>query len=131
MTKELKNLSELSKEIAAKINKLDDLAGEIKSQFDNFMENISFKNENVEKFYEGIVKTLNKQDSDADMFWFVKNLTNPECPYWDLEVGKKATFNPGDEWRYHYRNDGYVYYVELEIEVDDNNVVTNISFNHY
>lgn len=29
MTKELKNLSELSKEIAAKINKLDDLAGEI------------------------------------------------------------------------------------------------------
>lgn len=65
------------------------------------------------------------------MFWFVKNLTNPECPYWDLEVGKKATFNPGDEWRYHYRNDGYVYYVELEIEVDDNNVVTNIFFNHY
>lgn len=131
MTKELKNLSELSKEIAAKINKLDDLAGEIKSQFDNFMENISFKNKNVEKFYQGIVKTLDKQDTDADMFWFVKELTNPECPYWDLEVGKKATFAFGDEWRYHYRTDGYVFYVELEIEVDDNNVVTNISFNHY
>lgn len=131
MTKELKNLSELSKEIAAKINKLDDLSGEIKSQFDNFMENISFKNENVEKFYQGIVKTLDKQDSDADMFWFVKQLTNPDCPYWDLEVSQKATFYPGDEWRYHYRNDGYVYYVELEIEVDDNNIVTNISFNHY
>ena len=114
-----------------KINKLDDLAGEIKSQFDNFMENISFKNENVEKFYQGIVKTLDKQDSDADMFWFVKQLTNPECPYWELEVGRKATFNPGNEWRYHYRTDGYVFYVELEIEVDDNNVVTNISFNHY
>lgn len=124
-------LTMLHKEIASKINKLDDLAGEIKSQFDDFMENISFKNENVEKFYQGIVKTLDKQDSDADMFWFVKNLTNPECPYWDLEVGKKAPFNPQDEWRYHYRNDGYVYYVELEIEVDDNNIVTNISFNHY
>lgn len=127
-------LTMLHKEIAAKINKLDDLAGEIKSQFDNFMENISFKNENVEKFYQGIVKTLDKQDSDADMFWFVKQLTNPECPYWELEVGRKATFNPGNEWRYHYRTestDGYVFYVELEIEVDDNNVVTNISFNHY
>ena len=124
-------LTMLHKEIAAKINKLDDLAGEIKSQFDNFMENISFKNENVEKFYQGIVKTLDKQDSDSDMFWFVKQLTNPECPYWELEVGRKATFNPGNEWRYHYRTDGYVFYVELEIEVDDNNVVTNISFNHY
>lgn len=124
-------LTMLHKEIAAKINKLDDLAGEIKSQFDNFMENISFKNENVEKFYQGIVKTLDKQDSDADMFWFVKQLTNLECPYWELEVGRKATFNPGNEWRYHYRTDGYVFYVELEIEVDDNNVVTNISFNHY
>lgn len=124
-------LTMLHKEIAAKINKLDDLAGEIKSQFDNFMENISFKNENVEKFYQGIVKTLDKQDSDADIFWFVKQLTNPECPYWELEVGRKATFNPGNEWRYHYRTDGYVFYVELEIEVDDNNVVTNISFNHY
>ena len=124
-------LTMLHKEIAAKINKLDDLAGEIKSQFDNFMENISFKNENVEKFYQGIVKTLDKQGSDADMFWFVKQLTNPECPYWELEVGRKATFNPGNEWRYHYRTDGYVFYVELEIEVDDNNVVTNISFNHY
>ena len=124
-------LTMLHKEIAAKINKLDDLAGEIKSQFDNFMENISFKNENVEKFYQGIVKTLDKQDSDVDMFCFVKQLTNPECPYWELEVGRKATFNPGNEWRYHYRTDGYVFYVELEIEVDDNNVVTNISFNHY
>lgn len=126
-----KKIEKLSKEIAANINKLNDLAGEIQSQFDDFLENISFKNENVEKFYQGIVKTLDKQDSDADMFWFVKQLTNPECPYWDLEVDKKATFNPGDEWRYHYRNDGYVYYVELEIEVDDNNIVTNISFNHY
>ena len=82
-----KKLQKLSKEIAAKINKLDDLAGEVRSQFDDFLENISFKNENVEKFYQGIVKSLDKQDGDADMFWFVKNLTNPECPYWDLEVG--------------------------------------------
>lgn len=65
-------LTMLHKEIASKINKLDDLAGEIKSQFDDFMENISFKNKNVEKFYQGIVKTLDKQDSDADIFWFVK-----------------------------------------------------------
>lgn len=109
----------------------NDLAGEIQSQFDNFLENISFKNESVEKFYQGIVKSLDKQDSDADMFWFVKELTNPECPYWDLEVGQKATFSPQDEWRYHYRNDEYIYYVELYIEVDDNNVVTDITFNHY
>lgn len=67
-----KKLQKLSKEIAAKINKLDDLAGEVRSQFDDFLENISFKNENVEKFYQGIVKSLDKQDSDADMFWFVK-----------------------------------------------------------
>jgi hypothetical protein len=128
MTKEL---TTLRKGIAENINKLNDLAGEIQSQFDNFLENISFKNESVEKFYQGIVKSLDKQDSDADMFWFVKELTNPECPYWDLEVGQKATFSPQDEWRYHYRNDEYIYYVELYIEVDDNNVVTDITFNHY
>lgn len=128
MTKEL---TTLRKGIAENINKLNDLAGEIQSQFDNFFENISFKNESVEKFYQGIVKSLDKQDSDADMFWFVKELTNPECPYWDLEVGQKATFSPQDEWRYHYRNDEYIYYVELYIEVDDNNVVTDITFNHY
>ena len=128
MTKEL---TTLRKGIAENINKLNDVAGEIQSQFDNFLENISFKNESVEKFYQGIVKSLDKQDSDADMFWFVKELTNPECPYWDLEVGQKATFSPQDEWRYHYRNDEYIYYVELYIEVDDNNVVTDITFNHY
>ena len=128
MTKEL---TTLHKGIAENINKLNDLAGEIQSQFDNFLENISFKNESVKKFYQGIVKSLDKQDTDADMFWFVKELTNPECPYWDLEVGQKATFSPQDEWRYHYRNDEYVYYVELYIEVDDNNVVTDITFNHY
>lgn len=124
-------LTTLRKGIAENINKLNDLAGEIQSQFDNFIESISFKNENVEKFYQGIVKSLDKQDSDADMFWFVKELTNPECPYWDLEVGQKATFAFGDELRYHYRNDAYIYYVELYIEVDDNNVVTDITFNHY
>ena len=32
-----KKLQKLSKEIAAKINKLDDLAGEVRSQFDNFL----------------------------------------------------------------------------------------------
>lgn len=121
----------LSKEIAANITKLNDLAGEIRSQFDDFMAELTFRSKEVEKFYQGIAKSLDKQDTDADMFWFVKQLTNPECPYWDLEVGKKATFNPGDEWRYHYRNDSYVYYVELEIEVDDNNIVTEINFNHY
>ena len=121
----------LSKEIAANITKLNDLAGEIQSQFDDFMAELTFRSKEVEKFYQGIAKSLDKQDTDADMFWFVKQLTNPECPYWDLEVGKKATFNPGDEWRYHYRNDSYVYYVELEIEVDDNNIVTEINFNHY
>lgn len=121
----------LSKEIAANITKLNDLAGEIQSQFDDFMAELTFRSKEVEKFYRGIAKSLDKQDTDADMFWFVKQLTNPECPYWDLEVGKKATFNPGDEWRYHYRNDSYVYYVELEIEVDDNNIVTEINFNHY
>lgn len=121
----------LSKEIAANITKLNELAGEIRSQFDDFMAELTFRSKEVEKFYQGIAKSLDKQDTDADMFWFVKQLTNLECPYWDLEVGKKATFYPGDEWRYHYRNDSYVYYVELEIEVDDNNVVTNISFNHY
>lgn len=76
-----KKIEKLSKEIAVNINKLNDLAGEIQSQFDDFLENISFKNENVEKFYQGIVKSIDKQDSDADMFWFVKQLTNPECPY--------------------------------------------------
>jgi hypothetical protein len=128
MTEKLKSLS---KEIADNIKQLNDLSEKIQRQFDDFMYEVTFKSSEVQGFYKGIFKSIDKENSDADMFWFVKTLTNPECPYWDLEVGKKATFLPADVLRYHYRIDDYVYCVELEIHVDDNNVVTGIDFNTY